>query len=83
MCNSKVASLAQKHFFHEYKSTCLKKSVASAAGHKTWFVRPCAQAADWESSPPVLEKGKEGVVEAPDGRGGLRLRIQCEEVYEP
>ena len=45
-------------------------------GHKTWFVRPCAEARDWDSSPPVLAGGKEGVVK--EGRGGLRLRIDCE-----
>lgn len=45
-------------------------------GHKTWFVRPCAEAHDWESSPPVLAEGKESVVK--EGRGGLRLRIDCE-----
>lgn len=45
-------------------------------GHKTWFVRPCAEAHDWDSSPPVLVEGKEGV--GKEGRRGLRLRIDCE-----
>ncbi|KAJ1483621.1 hypothetical protein T484DRAFT_2573695 [Baffinella frigidus] len=46
-------------------------------GNKTWFVRPCADAHDWGSSPPVLEEGTPGVVQ--EARGGLRLRVDCEE----
>jgi hypothetical protein len=44
-------------------------------GSKTWFVRPCSEAADWESAPPELAVGKEGVIE--QGRGGARLCIDC------
>ena len=47
------------------------------SGKKTWIVRPCAEACDWQASPPVLDEGKEGVVS--EGRGGTRLRIDCEE----
>jgi len=43
-------------------------------GHKTWYVRPCCEAADWDASPPLLEQGRECVVK--EGRGGLRLRIE-------
>ena len=46
-------------------------------GHKTWFVRPCADARDWGAAPPVLEEGAPGVVQ--EARGGLRLRVDCEE----
>ena len=44
-------------------------------GTKSWHVRPCAEAGDWEGAPPVLEEGAPGVVR--EGRRGLRLLVEC------
>ena len=47
------------------------------SGTKTWHVRPCAAAEDWQEDPPVLREGEDGVVRRA-GRG-LRLKIEAQQ----